>query len=127
MARLSLFVAGRLPLAFGVLGIWCAIERWRWFQTLPRFSSVRSCGNCFLAAVGALTELGLLGLLVVAVSILNIPYCSRNGIYWCCAAVGILLTPMVIGVPLFAFAFLMLMRPIRSVLFKGAVRVAFRL
>ncbi len=120
------FVASRIPVAFGVLGVWFAIQRWLWFHTLPRHASARFCGNCFLAAVGVPTELGLIGLLVVAVSFFKIPYRGRNMIYWCSTAVGVLLTPEVIGVPLFAFAFLMLMLPITNVLFKGAIRMAFR-
>ncbi len=120
------FVASRLPLAFGVLSVWFAVQRWRWFHTLPRYAPARFCGNCFLAAVGVPTELGLLGLLVVAVCLLKIPFHGRNVIYGCCAAVGVLLTPALIGVPLFAFAFLMLIPPITSAMFKGALSVAFR-
>src|SRR2546423_151467 len=114
MVSFFLFLASRLPMALGVLGIWFAVERWFWFHTLPRHASARICGNCFLAAVGVPTELGLLGLLVLSVSLLKIPYRNRNVIHWCCAAAGIFLTPAVIGVPLFAFAFLALMLPIMS-------------
>jgi hypothetical protein len=127
MNSFFLFVTSRLPLVFGVLGVWFAVERWFVFHTLPRYAPARFCGNCFLAFVGVPTELGLLGLLVAAFSLLEIPYCGRNVIYWCCAAVGVLFTPVGIGIPLFAFAFLMLMLPITSALFKGAIRVAFRL
>ena len=90
---------------------------------MPRHAPARFCGNCFLAAVGVPTELGLLRLLVVAVSVLKIPYCVRNVIYWCCVVLGVLLTPEVIGVPLFAFGFLVLMTPITTGLFKGTGRV----
>ena len=121
MVSFFLFVASRLPMAFGALGIWFAFERWSWFHTLPRHASARFCGNCFLAAVGVPTELGLLGLLVLAISLLKIPYGNRNVIPWCGAAIGIFLTPAIIGVPLFAFAFLALMLPVTSTAYKGAV------
>lgn len=127
MASFIRFATSRLPLAFGVLGVWFAVARWCWYHTLPRYAPARFCGNCFLAAVGMPTELGLLGLLLACFSLLKIPYCGRNLVYWCCAAVGVLLTPVEIGVLLFAFAFLMLMLPIPSALFKAAVRVEFRL
>src|SRR5258708_8726831 len=104
--------ASRLPLVLGVLGVWFALERWLWFRTLPRFASARFCGNCFLATVGVPTELGLLGLLVASGSLLKIPYRRSDLIYWCCAALGVLLTPAVLGVPLFAFSFLRLIVPI---------------
>ena len=97
MVSFFLFVARRLPMAFGALGIWFAVERWSRFHTLPRHASARFCGNCFLAAVGVPTELGLLGLLVLAISLLKIPCCNRNVIPWCCAAMGIFLTPAIIG------------------------------
>jgi len=122
MIRLFFFAAKRLPIAFGVLGVWFAIHRWLWFHTLPSHAPARFCGNCFLAAVGVPTELGLLGLLAVARSLLGFPCNSRTVMYGCFAAMGILLTPHVIGVPLFAFAFLMLLLFITSV-FKGAVPV----
>jgi hypothetical protein len=126
MVPFFLFVVNRLPLAFGIFGVWFAVERWFWFQTLPRHAPARFCGNCFLAAVGVPTELGLLGLIVLGASSLKIPKNDRSLICWCCAAVGILLTPAVIGVPVFAFAFLVLIFPIVVVIFDGAVSVVFR-
>jgi hypothetical protein len=81
------------------------------------------CGNCFLAVIGVPTELGLTGLLVVAVSLFKIPYCSTNVFYWCCAMIGVALTPAVIGLPLFAFAFLALLLPVMNVLLKRAATV----
>ena len=103
MVPLFLFVASRLPMAFGVLGVWFAVERLLWFHALPRHAPARFCGNCFLAAVGVPTELGLLGLIVVAVSLLKTCVSDRNVPYWCGAALGVLLTPVMIGIPLFAF------------------------
>jgi hypothetical protein len=79
-----------------------------------------------LAAVGVPTELGLLGLLVVGVSLLKVRYSGANNFfYWSCAAVGVFLTPVVIGLPLFAFAFFVLVLPVMSAIFKEAV-TAFR-
>jgi hypothetical protein len=117
------FVTRRLPLAFGILGIWFAVERWCWFHTLPRRASARWCGNWFLAAVGVPTELGLLGVLVAVASIVEIPNRNRDFIWWFCAVLGVRLTPEVVGVPLFAFDFLALLLPITSVLFKRVARV----
>jgi hypothetical protein len=121
MVSFFLFVASRLPMAFGLFGVWFAVERWFWFHTLPRHASTRFCGNCFLAAVGVPTELGLLGLLMFAGSLLKIPYFNRNASTWFFAAVSILLTPALIGVPLFAFAILALLLPVMSAVYRGAV------
>jgi hypothetical protein len=126
MVPFFLFVVNRLPMALGIFGVWFAVERWFWFRTLPKHASARFCGNCFLAAVGVPTELGLLGLIVLGASLLKIPKNDRSLICWCCAAAGVLLTPEVIGVPMFAFAFAVMMLPITAVLLKGAVRVVFR-
>ena len=117
------FLVSGLRMAFGVLGIWFAVERWFWFHTLPKYASARFCGNCFLAAVGVPTELGLVGLLVLAVSSLKIPYCNRNVVLWGCAVLGIFLTPQLIGVPLFAFAFLALLPSVVSAIYKRAVAI----
>jgi hypothetical protein len=110
-----------LPLPVGVLGVWFAVERWLWFQTLPRLADARLCGNCFLAAVGIPIELGMLGFVMASGSLLKIPLRSRY-IAWCCAAIGVLLTPAVFGVPLFAFTFLALVLPITNTVFKKAIR-----
>jgi hypothetical protein len=108
-----------LPLTLGVLGIWFAVERWLWFQTLPRLADARLCGNCFLAAVGIPIELGMLGFIMASSCLLKFPL-RGSYISWCCAAVGVLLTPAVLGVPLFAFAFLALALPITNAGFKTA-------
>jgi hypothetical protein len=106
-------------MALGVLGVWFAVERWLWFHTLPRHADARLCGNCFLAAVGVPTELELLGLVVAGASLVKVPYSYRDATCWWLAA-GIFLTPAVIGVPLFAFAFVALTVSIVSAGFKGA-------
>jgi len=61
-----------------------------------------------LAAVGVPNELVLLRLLLVLGCLLKIPYRRSDLIYWCCAALGIVFTPIVFGVPLFLFGFLKL-------------------
>jgi hypothetical protein len=55
------------------------------------------------------TELGLLGLLLVAGSLLRFPCNSRTVMCACFAGLGVLLTPDVIGVPIFAVTLLMLL------------------
>ncbi len=108
-----------LPLTLAVLAICVAVERWLWFQTLPRLPDARLCGNCFLAAVGIPIELGMLGSITASSCLLKIPFRSRFS-SWCCAVVGVLLTPAVFGVPLFAFAFLALALSIAKAGFKTA-------
>lgn len=122
MVRLLLSVTRRLPIVLAGLAVAFAVQRWFWFHTLPRHASARYCGNCFLSAVGIPTEMGLIGLLVVGFSLLRVPYSSANSVfYWACAAVGVLLTPAVIGLPLFAFAFVVLMLPVIKAMFNGAI------
>ena len=111
-------IAGCLPWVFGLLTMGFAVERWLWFRTLPRTASARFCGNCQLAAIGVPIELALLGLLVVAASVLKYPYRSHDFVYWCLAVFGILLTPFIWGVPLFTFSFLVLAARIVIALFK---------
>jgi|SRR5579862_7991036 len=94
------FTRRLLPLAFGVAGFWFAAERWLWFHNLPRYASARFCGNCFLGVVFLPTELALLGLLMAASSMLKIP----DGSAAACGAVGVLLTPILVGIPLLACA-----------------------
>jgi hypothetical protein len=117
--------ARRLPLLLAVLGLCFAVERWLGFHTLPRHAPVRFCGNCFLAAVGVPTELGMLGILLACGSLLKVPYRGEYLVCWWCAAAGVLFTPAVLGLPLFAFAFLGLMIFLTNTLFKRAAKVMF--
>jgi len=109
MAHVVRLVRVLVPAMLGLLGIWLAVERWLWYLTLPRYASARLCGNCFLAAVGVPTELGLLGLLLVAGSFPETRLRGTGALYWCAAALGVFLTPVVLGVPLFAVTFVMLL------------------
>src|SRR5882762_4669149 len=110
----------RLPALLGLLSVWLAAERWLWYLALPRFASARFCGNCFLAAVGVPTELALLGLLLVSGFLLGIHPQGSDAAVLAPAALGVLLTPMVLGVPLFAVPFLVLLwRTIKALLEKA--------
>lgn len=112
MVLIPIRVAGRWPLAAGVVGVWFAAERCFWFYALPSSSISGHCGICFLAMAGVPEELGLLGLIIAAMCLLRIPYFRGRAFDWILAAAGVGLTPFVLGVPLFAFAFLLLVAPI---------------
>jgi hypothetical protein len=92
----------RLPLIFGLIAIWFAVERWLWFQSLPRLSPTRFCGNCFIGAVVMPLELGLCGAVVALASIFRIRWCRADIVNWCIVAFGSLSTPAFIGLPIFA-------------------------
>ena|ERR1700722_11513515 len=115
-------VASYLPSLLGVLGVWFAVERWLWFHNLPRHASARFCGNCFLAAVGVPTELGVLSLVLAFGSVLKVPYRGAYVACWWCAAVGVLFTPAVLGLPLFASALLGLVMSLTITLLKRAAK-----
>ena len=57
--------------------------------------------NCYMATVGMAFEFGLLGIVLVAASLRY--HSQRGGLWWCSAVAGVLTTPMLFGVPLFAF------------------------
>ena len=108
----------------GTAGVWFGVERWPWFRRLPRFADARLCGNCFLASVGVPSEIGLLGLLLVAVLALRVRPNGTDILWWCCALVGVLLTPFIIGVPVFTYSFIALVWPsVKSGLVKGGLFV----
>jgi hypothetical protein len=96
------------PIFICALCVSFAINSLVWLHGLPRSSSGRYCGNCFLAAIGVPIELGLLAVLWTLASVLNIRWRGTNAVYWCCALVGILLTPVALGFPLFVFSALAL-------------------
>jgi hypothetical protein len=114
-----------LPFVSAALAVGFAVQRWLWFRTLPRFSPVRFCGNCFLGVMGVPTELALLALLWAFVSLLGIRSDGDEAVYWCSALAGILLTPFVIGMPVFVFGFLALVfLTVKSLFTRGAFRHA---
>ena len=96
-------------LSLAAFGVWFALERWFWFLAEPRQSGVRICGNCFLGMVAAPIEIGLLGLLLIASVLLRIPRRHTGAGDWWLAAGCILLTPFLIGLPVFAIAYLSLL------------------
>ena len=61
-----------------------------------------------MGPVGVPIELGLLGLLLASGSLLRLRSDGAEMVYWCLAVVGVVLTPMIWGVPLFGFCFLAL-------------------
>lgn len=62
-----------------------------------------------LGSVGVWTELGLLGALGIVLISGRVPQRNADVAYWICAVAGTLLTPYVIGVPVFGYAFLELL------------------
>jgi hypothetical protein len=101
-------------LSAGVV-MWFAVDRWIWFRTYPRL--VSRCGNCFLAAVGVPFEIGLLGAVIAFAAIANIRYTRQFAALAVCAIAGVLATPFVVGVPIFAVALAVLIGSVaRSVL-----------
>jgi hypothetical protein len=80
-----------LRVTIGLTGIGFAAKQWLWFRTLPRFAAARFCGNCFLGTVGMPTELGLLGLVLLAGVLVKAPHRPLHAMYWCSAILGIAL------------------------------------
>ena len=108
----------------GVVGMSLAINRWLCYRTLLRFADARLCGNCFLAAVGVLIELGLLGMFLLLACVLNVG--MRGDVFgWCCVSAGILLTPAVLGVPVFAFGYLVLVPPVMTAALRRTAALLF--
>jgi hypothetical protein len=112
MTLILVQLLGRLPLAAGLMGVWFAVEQNSHYCVLSRNSMVRRCGNCFLSAAGVPIELALLGLVVSAMCVLRIPYFRGRVTDWLLAAAGVVIPPMVVGVPLFASGLLFLLAPI---------------
>src|SRR5579864_1112839 len=91
----------------GMLLCWWAVVRWNWYCGLPRMSSVRFCGNCFLAYVGVPLELGSVGLILIVRALLS-PTCpwSRSEVpWWLLLIFGLLGTPGLISMPFFLVAY----------------------
>lgn len=80
------------------------------YTHLPPMASARVCGNCFLGTIGLSAELALLGLLLSAKFHLKVR--ARQLLDWFCAALGVICTPYIIGVPIFVYAFLELAIPV---------------
>jgi hypothetical protein len=122
MAVLVRRLASGLRIALGLVGIWFAFYQWLWFLKLPKHASARFCGNCFLGAVGIPIELGLLGLLLAAGPLLGIHFGRDRLVDWGLAAIGVLMTPYVLGVPVFVVSFLCLAHPIVAALVSHRVQ-----
>ena len=78
------------------------------------------CGNCSWGAVGVPLEIGAVGALAVLATLLRVPYRAEYAIEIAVVAAGVFLTPVVIGVPLFAVGFVLLFCPILVVLTRTA-------
>jgi len=113
-----------LAVLLGVLGISVAINRWLWYRTLPRLAEARFCGNCFLASVGVPIELGLLGAYLLSACALNVRT-NGDAFDWTCVVAGVLLTPVVLGLPVFAFGYLILILPVLTAGFRRAAALVF--
>lgn len=91
------------------------VDAWVWYLNSPEFTDARLCGNCFLASVGVATELGLIGLLMILRQLMNPTRISTDPVFAFLLVAGILSTPMLAGVPLFVFAYwVLLWRSVRS-------------
>src|SRR5216683_1219231 len=107
----------------GLAGMFFAVNRCFWFASLPQSSFARRCGNCFLGAVGVPLELGALGLLMILASTLRVQYTRTHIVALSAASIGVLLTPAVLGVPMFAVGFALLSSPVAFALYRRAAAV----
>ncbi len=79
-----------------------AVSAWIWFATASEEPAGRFCGNCFLGSVGISTELGVMGLIAIAA----VPFRGESSSSWGLALCGVVLTPIVLGVPVFSLVML---------------------
>lgn len=110
--------------AVGLAGLVFATQRYIWFASLPASSFALRCGNCRMIAVGVPLELGALGLLLMGASALGVSYPLRQIGMFSVLVLGVLATPMMIGVPLFIFAFTKLSVPVVAAIYRHAYRHA---
>src|ERR1035438_6482760 len=120
MQRILRITARWIQILLSVVPVCFAIERLVWLRHLPRSASARWCGNCLMGAVGVPIEVGLLGIVWVTAALLRVRWSSIDAVWWCSAVVGIVLSPLILGVPVFVFALVALLW---STL-KGALRRA---
>lgn len=91
------------------IGLWLLFwmwGRWQWYGGLPPRAAARWCGNCMMAAIGVPTEAGLVGATLVLRA--AIPPRRRRGwaanlVYAVTMFTGMVLTPMLLGIPIFAW------------------------
>lgn len=94
---------GVLQTVLGAVAVWFGIHR---LVTWPPSKPV--CGNCWFAHVGIPVGLGLLGLVLVAGSLLCVRYNQEEAMYWSGAIVGLLSATDVVGIPFFAICWTLL-------------------
>ena len=68
-------------------------------------------------------ELGALGLLMILASTLRVQYTRTHIVALSAASIGVLLTPAVLGVPMFAVGFALLSSPVAFALYRRAAAV----
>jgi hypothetical protein len=93
--------------------VWMTWALWA-YEHAPAKSWVRLCGNCYASGVIVPVEMGVVGFLLATASVLGMRWRREHAVEWCGAAVGILLTPIGLGAPLFAVSALMLLVPLLS-------------
>src|SRR5262245_5447577 len=95
-----------IAVTFGVSTFAFAVERWLWYSQLPLHREARICGNCFLTTVGIPTEVALMGTLLMLIVAVRVRFTADDAFRWCCMVAGALLTPWIIGLPIFGFSLL---------------------
>lgn len=97
-----------LLIVLSLMAIWSAVHRWLWLQSLPRLSPARFCGNCLAVDVYVPIEFGLCGAVVILASLFRVSWRRSDILNWCIVGIGVLSTPLIIGLPVFALGFLFL-------------------
>ena len=101
------------------LAICLAVQQWR--SHLERRPVGRPmCGNAFLGTVALPVELGMFGLAVLLHSHWRILGNRECRWWWWMAVIGILTTPLAVGVLIFVVAFAGLMMPAAKVFLNGS-------
>ena len=79
-----------------------------------------------MGAVGVPIELGLLGIVWVTASLLRVRWSGIDAVWWCSAVVGIVLSPLILGVPVFVFALIALLWSTLKGALRSASNIVFR-
>lgn len=93
----------------GVAGTACIVYGIERIQALPSFPArTLKCANCWLAATVMPVETAALGVLLVWMSFLGVRFLAKHVFAFAMLVAGIVFTPILIGVPLFALGLGML-------------------
>ena len=71
-------------------------------------------------------ELGLLGIVWVTASLLRVCWSGLDAVWWCSAVVGIVLSPFIIGVPIFVLSLIALLWSTLKSALRNASNIVFR-